>query len=99
MDRKILIWIGRKQRRMYSKELIKILLKELAIKSAYAYGYYAKKFSCVFENIDEIETIQVYQDGVIRIIFLYVYGKKRKSIFIEKYDAEELRAALEKIFE
>lgn len=99
MDRKILIWIGQKQRKMYSKELIKILLKEFAIKATYAYDYYAKKFSCIFGNIDKIETIQVYQDGVIRIMFLQVYVETRKSIFIEKDDAEELKTALEKIFE
>lgn len=96
MDKKILIWMGQKQKTIYNEELIYILLKELAIQNRYNVGeYFAKKFSCIFENIDKIATIQIYQDGVIRIIFLHEYRKIGKSIFIEKNDAEELKTVLE----
>lgn len=85
MNEKILLWKGSIRKNIDRKKLEMLLLRELAKQDFYkSFWEYWGNFNCIFENIDKIKTIQIYQDEVIRIVLAAKEcTQSQKSIFIE----------------
>lgn len=92
----VLIWYKSRQMLMSKKRIIEILNKENAKKYKETwnkyYENYRKKFSEVYEvileNIDNIGTIQIYQDNIIRLHLKHGHYEKPKSIIFNATEDE-----------
>lgn len=104
MNKNILIVEGKNETLVEREELIGAFLKEIALNEVVFNNsidymlYILPKYADVLLNVEKIQSIQIFNDGVIRL-FLIPEGhhEPKKSIFIKDRDAAETLRVLEKI--
>ena len=103
MNKNILIVEGNNETLVERKKLIGAFLKAIAVGVAYSDSnkymlYIFPRYADVLLNVEKIQSIQIFNDGVIRL-FLIPEGhhEPKKSIFIKDRDAAETLRVLEKI--
>lgn len=104
MNKNILIVEGNNETLVEREELIGAFLKEIALKEV-AYNnsidymlYIFPRYADVLLNVEKIQSIQIFNDGVIRL-FLIPEGhhEPKKSIFIRDGAATETLSVLKRI--
>ncbi len=104
MNKDILIIEGNREIYVERKKLIEAFLKEIAQKSVIYNNsndyllYILPKYADVLLNVEKIQSIQIFNDGLLRLFLIpESHCKFKKSIFIEDRNAAETLSILEEI--
>lgn len=97
-DELILIWHNSKQIFVPKKRIIEKILKEnakryVAIWNKYSNCYHMEfigNLNIILENIEDIGTIQIYQDGEVRLHLKCKHYEEAKSIYFTANEDEIL---------
>lgn len=99
MQEKVLIWEVSRRIMVEKQRIVGVFLKELAHQSIEEYIYCYPLYTDILENLERLQTIQIYEDGVIRLdLNSESYCLPKTSIFLDEFKAGYIKYVLEKIF-
>ena len=100
MKEKILLWEVSRRISVEKQEIVEVFLKELAHQEIEGYHYFYPMYSDILQNVERIQTIQIYEDGAIRLhLKPESHYSPKTSIFLDEFKTGYVKYVLEKIFD